>query len=68
MESLWILIPLSVLIAVLIGCAFWWAVAGGQLDDLDAPAGRILIDDDRAPQVNPAPGARMESNDSGHPR
>ena len=49
MESLWILIPLSLLIAVGIGAVFWWAVNGGQMDDLDSPARRILIDDDRAP-------------------
>ena len=47
MESLWILIPLSLVIAIVIGWVFWWAVTDGQLDDLDAPAQRILIDDDR---------------------
>jgi cbb3-type cytochrome oxidase maturation protein len=53
MESLWILIPLSLLIAIGIGAAFWWAVSGGQMDDLDSPAQRILIDDDQAPAVHP---------------
>ena len=46
MESLWILIPLSLAIAVVIGWAFCWAVSHGQMDDLDSPAMRILIDDD----------------------
>ncbi|MCA3003110.1 MAG: cbb3-type cytochrome oxidase assembly protein CcoS [Rhodocyclaceae bacterium] len=49
MESLWILIPLSLVIAIVIGAAFWWAVSGGQMDDLDSPGQRILIDDDRPP-------------------
>ena len=53
MESLWILIPLSLVIAIVIGAAFWWAVSGGQMDDLDSPAGRILIDDDSAPEPTP---------------
>jgi cbb3-type cytochrome oxidase maturation protein len=47
MESLWVLIPLSVLLAIVIGAAFWWAGNSGQFDDLDSPAKRILIDDDR---------------------
>jgi cbb3-type cytochrome oxidase maturation protein len=49
MESLWILIPLSLVIAFVIGACFWWAVSGGQMDDLDSPGQRILIDDDRPP-------------------
>lgn len=47
MESLYLLIPLSVLLAFLIGLIFWWAVKGGQFDDLEGPAWRILQDDDR---------------------
>lgn len=49
MESLWILIPLSVLIAAAIGAAFWWAADSGQFDDLEQPGLRILIDDDDPP-------------------
>ena len=49
MESLWILIPLSVLIAAVIGALFWWAAGSGQFDDLDGPGERILQDDDRPP-------------------
>ena len=29
--------------------AFFWAVRTGQYDDLESPAWRILLDDDRAP-------------------
>jgi len=53
MESLWILIPLSLVIAIGIGASFWWAVTDGQMDDLDSPSQRILIDDDRAPTSLP---------------
>jgi cbb3-type cytochrome oxidase maturation protein len=49
MESLWVLIPLSLLIAIGIGAVFCWAVSAGQMDDLDSPGQRILIDDDRPP-------------------
>jgi cbb3-type cytochrome oxidase maturation protein len=47
MESLWILIPLAVLLAFLIGWIFWWAAGSGQFDDLQGPAERIVMDDDR---------------------
>ena len=46
MEILYLLIPLSVVLAFLIGAAFWWSVAHGQFDDLEGPAHRILSDDD----------------------
>lgn len=48
MESLYLLIPLSVLLAFLIGLVFWWATKNGQFDDLEGPAWRILQDDDRS--------------------
>jgi len=46
MEILYLLIPLSVVLAFVIGAAFWWAVSSGQFDDLEGPAHRILLDDD----------------------
>ena len=47
MDILFLLIPLSVVLALLIGWFFWRAVDTGQFDDLDTPALRILADDDR---------------------
>ncbi|MFC5300502.1 cbb3-type cytochrome oxidase assembly protein CcoS [Azospira restricta] len=49
MESLYLLIPLSVVLVFLIGVAFWWSVRSGQFDDMEGPAYRILMDDDRPP-------------------
>lgn len=46
MESLYLLIPLSVLLVFIIGYIFWWATRSGQFDDLDGPAHQILLDDD----------------------
>lgn len=46
MESLFLLIPLSVALVFLIGALFWRALEGGQFDDLDRPARAILEDDD----------------------
>ena len=46
MDILYLLIPLSIVLAVAIGAAFWIAVDGGQFDDLDGPAVRVVADDD----------------------
>jgi cbb3-type cytochrome oxidase maturation protein len=50
-DILFLLIPLSVVLAFLIGWAFWKAVDGGQFDDLDQPALRVIADNDDPPQV-----------------
>jgi cbb3-type cytochrome oxidase maturation protein len=47
MESLWLLVPLSVAVVFACGVVFWWALHAGQFDDLDGPAHDVLMDDDR---------------------
>ena len=47
MESLYLLIPVSVLLVFVIGAVFWWSLKSGQMEDLEGPAYRILMDDDR---------------------
>ena len=37
----------------LVWWAFFWAVGNGQFDDLDTPAIRIILDDDKAPKKDP---------------
>lgn len=49
MDILYLLIPLSLVLAVVIGAVLWLAVAGGQFDDLDGPALSVVADDDRPP-------------------
>ncbi|WII92849.1 cbb3-type cytochrome oxidase assembly protein CcoS [Kingella negevensis] len=46
MESLYILIPISIVLAFIIAYFFWWSGKNGQFDDLEGPAYRILMDDD----------------------
>ena len=46
MESLYLLVPLSVAVVFLIGWVFWRALQGGQFDDLDRPGLDVLSDDD----------------------
>lgn len=50
MSILYVLIPLALLILGGAVWAFFWAVGSGQFDDLDTPAVRILMDDDKAPR------------------
>lgn len=45
MESLYFLIPLSLVVVALGVAIFFWAVNSGQYDDLDGDAERILFDD-----------------------
>jgi cbb3-type cytochrome oxidase maturation protein len=56
MSSLYLLIPLGLVILVISVWAFFWAVRKGQFEDLDSPGMRILLDDDAAPAQ--LPGAR----------
>jgi len=57
MNIIFILIPLGLLLLLVAVAAFFWAVRSGQYDDLESPAWRILLDDDRAP---PAPSQPPE--------
>ena len=58
MDILFLLIPMSVALVLLIGAVFWWAVRSGQFDDLDGPAHRILADDDSSDVVPHADAQR----------
>jgi len=46
-ESLYILVPISLVFVFLIGWLFWRALDSGQFDDLERPGYEILMDDDR---------------------
>lgn len=50
MESLYLLIPISVLLVFAIGVAFWFSLRSGQFEDMEGPAYRVVMDDDRAVQ------------------
>jgi cbb3-type cytochrome oxidase maturation protein len=45
MESIYLLIPISIVLVFIIGIIFWWSVRSGQYDDLEGPAYRLLMDD-----------------------
>ena len=55
MDSLYLLIPLSVVLILAIGGLLVWAAMSGQFEGLDEE-GRRILDDDSRPQDG-APGA-----------
>ncbi|HOL36606.1 MAG TPA: cbb3-type cytochrome oxidase assembly protein CcoS [Rubrivivax sp.] len=63
MNILVVMIPLSIVLLVGAGIAFFWAVEHEQFDDLDSPAILPLLDDPAAkasgaaPTAGPAPAA-----------
>lgn len=62
MESLYFLIPLSIVVVALGIYLFFWAVNNGQYDDLDGEAERILFDElDTTKKDGAAPQQETES-------
>ena len=55
MESLYLLIPLSVLLVLAIGGLLAWSVMSGQFDDLDEEGQRILDDEKERPRDRSSP-------------
>lgn len=49
MSILFVLIPLGLVLVALAVGAFFWATGSGQFDDLESPAWRVILDDDRKP-------------------
>jgi cbb3-type cytochrome oxidase maturation protein len=46
MDSLFLLIPLSIVVIGLVIALFLWAVRSGQFDDMEGPAHDILTEDE----------------------
>ena len=46
MESLYLLVPVSVVLVLGIGWVFWRALEGGQFDDLERPGTDVLSEDE----------------------
>ena len=46
MSVIYLVLPLALIIAIGAILAFVWALRSGQMDDLETPAIRLLLDDD----------------------
>ena len=49
MEILYLLVPMSVVLALLVIAVFAWALNVGQFDDIEAEGKRILCNDNEMP-------------------
>ena len=67
MEIMYLLVPLSVVLVFVIGVVFWMSVRGGQFDDLEGPAYRVLMDDDK-PGEEPVPESSGQAGEESPPR
>lgn len=61
METLYLLIPVSIVLVFAIGVAFWFSLRGGQFEDLEGPAYRVVMDDDRPAAGRPEVAPQGES-------
>lgn len=63
MDILFLLIPLSVVLVFVIGAVFWFALRGGQFDDLESPGLNVVLDDDKPNQVVSESGAGSDDSE-----
>lgn len=63
METIFVLLPLALLIASVAVGFFIWAALSGQFDDLDTPAVRILFDDEQPDRSGP--GTTLSASTTG---
>lgn len=47
MEILYLLLPLTIIVSIIIAAFFLWSVKSGQYEDLDREPMRVLMDDDQ---------------------
>ena len=67
MESLYLLIPIALVLVILAIGIFFWAVKSGQFEDLDTEGKRILFDNDRAgKKKNQHDGNQQDRNKNSH--
>lgn len=58
MSVLFIVVPLALIVVLAAVVAYVWSARGGQFDDLDTPAVRMLHDDDAAKPLASPPAKR----------
>jgi len=63
MSAVYIALPVALLLAAAALAGFVWAARSGQLDDLETPGTRLLIDDDDVTRRKPADDRENASGD-----
>lgn len=64
MTMMFLMIPLALLMSAGAVAAFIWAVRGGQFDDVETPALRMLHDDRGVQAQQRGEGLGLENDDS----
>lgn len=64
MESLYIIIPVILIIVTIVVAAFIWAVNRNQFDDLESPAQDIIFDDRQTQQEQHANASPINKTDT----
>lgn len=67
MSVLWIAVPVSLSLAALAVVSFLWALRDGQLDDLETPALRPLLEDASSAAPHKQTPAAPPSGRESHP-
>ncbi len=65
METIFVLLPLALLIAAIAVGFFIWAARSGQFDDLETPAVRMLFDDPPSPRPRASQAAERGFGETG---
>ncbi len=63
MESLYIIIPVILILVTVVVAAFIWAVNKNQFDDLESPSQDIIFDDRQSHAASKAPASDNDHND-----
>ncbi len=67
MESLYLFIPMSLVVVGFIVFILYWSVRNGQFEDLEGPGHAILMDDDNPKPQLVLDKSKQESNQSTKP-
>jgi cbb3-type cytochrome oxidase maturation protein len=65
-ETIFVLLPLALLIAAIAVGLFIWAARTGQFDDLDTPAVRMLFDDEEPGSAAATDGSALARRSATH--
>ncbi len=62
MDSVYVLLPLALLLGFIGLMAFMWTLKSGQYDDLDGDAWRAIMDDDKDLIPNAPPPSKTDNH------
>lgn len=64
METLYLLVPLSLMLVLAVVVVLWWAVQDGQFEDMEGADYAILMDDDTPSGADETPPSARSSREA----